>query len=81
MKREHNKQKKYSNERRQRFAPKRMEQAIEIAQKQGLTVNKITVFEQGFTLDTTNPSEAVNNGAGPTAEDELERWRRKKNAS
>jgi hypothetical protein len=69
-----------SKQRRQRFAPKLMEQTIDILQKAGIPVNKVTVSREGFTVDTAKPGEVVNDGEMLTPDDELERWRRKKNA-
>jgi hypothetical protein len=69
-----------SKQRRQRFAPKLMEQTIEMLEKRGFAVNKITVSREGFALDTTKPDGAMNNSEVPTPDDELERWRKKKNA-
>jgi hypothetical protein len=69
-----------SKQRRQRFAPKLMEQTIGILQKAGIAVNKVTVSREGFTVDTTKPGEVMNDGEVLTPDGELDRWRRKKNA-
>jgi hypothetical protein len=69
-----------SKGRSRRFAPKLMEQTINILQKAGIAVKKVTVSHEGFTVDTTKPAEALNDGEVLTPDGELERWRRKKNA-
>jgi hypothetical protein len=69
-----------SKQRRQRFAPKLIEQTIEMLAKTGFAVNKLTVCREGFTVDTAKPSETMKNGEVLTPDDELERWRKKKNA-
>jgi hypothetical protein len=57
-----------------------MEQTTDILQKAGIAVNKVTVSREGFTVDTAKPGGVTNNGEMLTPDDELERWRRKKNA-
>jgi hypothetical protein len=72
-----NPREKRPTQQRQRFAPKRMQQTIDILQRAGIAVNKVTVLGEGFTVDTAKPGD----GDVLTPDDELERCRKKKDAS